>query len=301
MPLRRARLPPHHAGAQALAAVQPQRLPRPAAALADWRLGALQAALQPLCAGIEVHAQAECDSTNTRLLERARGGDGAPCLLVAEHQGAGRGRLGRPWFSDPPEPGSGPPALTFSIGLRLAPADWSGLSLAVGVALAEALGPAVRLKWPNDLCLPDAAAAGLRKLGGVLIETLPLADSTGAARHAVIGIGLNLAVPAARDGLDQPVAGWRELEPQARAAALLPRLAVALLQALTRFEADGLAPFAARYAARDALAGRSVQTGAPAGLSGRAEGIDDRGALRLHTAGGLRLLQSGEVTGVRPC
>jgi BirA family biotin operon repressor/biotin-[acetyl-CoA-carboxylase] ligase len=42
-------------------------------------------------------------------------------------------------------------SLTFSLGLPLAPADWSGLSLAVGVSLAESLDPAIQLKWPNDL------------------------------------------------------------------------------------------------------------------------------------------------------
>ena len=95
---------------------------------------------------------ARTDSTNTQLLERARlarprrvagdvraaaygrrAGDTQPCLLVAEHQTGGRGRLGRVWQS---APGA---SLTFSLALPLTASDWSGLSLAVGVALAEAL------------------------------------------------------------------------------------------------------------------------------------------------------------------
>ena len=94
---------------------------------------------------------------------RAAASDGAtadtqPCLLVAEQQIGGRGRIGRAWRS---APGA---SLTFSLALPLAPADWSGLSLAVGVALAEALQPGPRaegrpwlaVKWPNDLWLVDA-------------------------------------------------------------------------------------------------------------------------------------------------
>ena len=75
----------------------------------------------------------------------------APCLLVAERQTAGRGRHGRPWRSTPGA------SLTFSLAWPLTRADLSGLSLAVGVALADALDatatPRIGLKWPNDLWL----------------------------------------------------------------------------------------------------------------------------------------------------
>jgi BirA family biotin operon repressor/biotin-[acetyl-CoA-carboxylase] ligase len=147
-----------------------------------WDLEPLRRQLAPLLPGLSVEVLAQADSTNTRLLERART-EAEPCLLVAEAQTAGRGRQGRAWTS---APGA---SLTFSLALPLAPADWSGLSLAVGVALADALeSPAGRpaetlrigLKWPNDLWLLDppqdgAGVAGRsigRKLGGVLIETV---------------------------------------------------------------------------------------------------------------------------------
>jgi BirA family biotin operon repressor/biotin-[acetyl-CoA-carboxylase] ligase len=289
MPLRREALPRHDAGAQALitAAVNPTALP--------WPTDALAAALGARRPGLRVEVWAEADSSNTRLLDRARGGDAAPCLLVVEHQTAGRGRLGRPWFADAPAADGppGPATLCLSLGLVLAPTDWSGLSLAVGVALAEALGPEVTLKWPNDLWLADGPGPG-RKLGGVLIETLPLADG---GRYAVIGVGLNLAAPAPRPGLEQPVAGWREIDPKATADALLARIAAPLLDAVLAFERGGFAAFAARYAARDGLAGRTVQA---QGLSGIAEGVDRDGALRLRTAEGAVAVRSGEVS-VRPC
>lgn len=269
---------------------------RPARTAApDWRLEALQAELEPLRPGIAVECLAETDSTNTRLLERARAGDTGVRLLVCEHQTAGRGRLGRPWFSDAAATAGGPPQLCFSLGLPFGPSDWSGLSLAVGVALAEALHPSVQLKWPNDLCLADAEGHG-RKLGGVLIETLPLP----AGRHAVIGIGINLAPPVPRPGLAQATAGWREIEPQAAAPDLLARLAPALLHALAAFESAGFSSFVPRFADRDALAGRPVTTTDPAVPAGRADGVDARGALRLLTDGSLRLLHSGEVS-VRAC
>lgn len=260
-----------------------------------WPTDALAAALGARRPGLRVEVEAEADSSNTRLLERARGGDAAPCLLVVERQTAGRGRMGRPWFADAPaaDAPAGPATLCLSLGLVLAPSDWSGLSLAVGVALAEALGPEVTLKWPNDLWLAGGPGPG-RKLGGVLIETLPLADG---GRYAVIGVGLNLAAPAPRPGLEQPVAGWREIDPMATADVLLARIAAPLLDAVLAFEHGGFAAFAARYAARDGLAGRAVQA---QGLSGIAEGVDRDGALRLRTTEGELAVRSGEVS-VRPC
>ncbi|HSV68622.1 MAG TPA: biotin--[acetyl-CoA-carboxylase] ligase [Methylibium sp.] len=258
-----------------------------------WPTDALAASLGALRPGLRVEVLAEADSSNTRLLERARGGDVAPCLLVVERQTAGRGRMGRPWFTEPAAAGAppGPGTLCLSLGLVLAPADWSGLSLAVGVALAEALGPAVQLKWPNDLWL-----AG-RKLGGVLIETLPLPDG---GRYAVIGVGLNLATPTARPGLEQPVAGWRETAPQVTADQLLSTVAAPLVEAVQVFEGAGFAAFTSRYAARDALAGRPVQTRGAEALQGVADGVDAQGALRVRTADGSVAVRSGEVS-VRPC
>ena len=131
-----------------------------------WPCDAIRDALAPLLPGCRVEVLAEVASTNSELMRRARDGQTEPTLLVAERQTAGRGRLGRAWHS-----GRGD-ALTFSLGLPLAPADWSGLSLAVGVSVAESLHPQLRLKWPNDLWLDD------RKLAGILIET---ASSGGSA------------------------------------------------------------------------------------------------------------------------
>jgi len=110
-----------------------------------WPVAALAEALAPHVPGCAVEVAAEIDSTNSELMRRARAGRAAPVLLVAEAQTAARGRLGRGWQSGNGDVGG---ALACSLGLPLAPRDWSGLSLAVGLALAEALHPEIGLKWP---------------------------------------------------------------------------------------------------------------------------------------------------------
>jgi BirA family biotin operon repressor/biotin-[acetyl-CoA-carboxylase] ligase len=246
----------------------------------NWPAEAIWEAVSPLLPGFTVEVLPELDSTNTELMRRARAGQLEPVLLVAERQTAGRGRLGRQWHS-----GAGD-ALTFSLGLPLAPADWSGLSLAVGVAVAEALHPDLQLKWPNDLWWQD------RKLGGILIET-----AVGlAARYAVIGIGLNIA-PRPGSGLSTPPAALHELVPGLDAAQALQRIAVPLVSSVQAFEQYGFAPFQARFNARDALAERAVKLSD--GTTGTAHGASENGALLVHTAAGMTAVTSAEVS-VRP-
>jgi BirA family biotin operon repressor/biotin-[acetyl-CoA-carboxylase] ligase len=271
-------VPPHDAFAQALSM---KSLP--------WPVESLWQQLEPLRPGLSVEVMAQADSTNTRLLERARAGENAACLLVAEDQFAGRGRHGRTWTAGPGA------SLTFSIGLPFAPADFSGLSLAVGVALAEALHERVMLKWPNDLWLVDSDGTG-RKLGGILIETV---GTQGGGRHVVVGVGLNIAPLDAPD-LRNTTACLQELDPVATAPATLERVALPLLQALLRFESEGFAAFAEAFARHDLLRGRRVRTTLPEAVEGVAQGVDASGALLLHTAEGLRSITSGEVS-VRPC
>ncbi len=301
---------------------------RPALGL-RWGAEALREQLEPQLPGIEVEVVASADSTNSRLLARAReaGGDrhapiirpgelgpgasladgGAtplgrraadltPCLLVAEEQTAGRGRLGRGWNS------AASRSLTFSLGLPLAPAQWGGLSLAVGVALAEALeprpaSPRLALKWPNDLWLRDAAAPALgRKLGGVLIETV----AVGHHRVVVVGVGLNVLPRAEQSAAGPPLAhGYaclQELDPAAAAPAALAIVAVPLVQALKRFEREGFAPFVPGFAARDLLLGQDVVVHGGSVLEGVATGVDEQGALRVRTACGEHRVVSGEAS-----
>jgi len=246
----------------------------------------------PWLPGFSVEALAEIDSSNAELMRRARAGQTDACLLVAEHQTAGRGRMGKRWVGEPGD------ALTFSLGLPLAPQDWSGLSLAVGLALAQALHPRVRLKWPNDLWLDG------RKLGGILVETANLSAPT-AARWVVVGVGINLRLPSALPPAQAadaappvPPAAVAEWWPQARVGQVLEAVAAPLAQALLRFEREGFASLAAAFAERDAL--RGLRVNISNGQTGLADGVDASGALRLVTDTGPLVLTQHEVS-VRPC
>ena len=260
-----------------------------------WPAEALWQAIDPILPGFTVEVLPQIDSTSSELMRRARAGLAAPTLLVAEEQTAGHGRMGRGWRS------SGQASLTFSLGLALNPADWQGLSLAAGLAVAESLHEGIALKWPNDLWQQG------RKLGGILIETTTLpggADAGGAGRYVVIGIGLNIA-PAQQvlqalthepDAPDAPaVSGvppaWlQSLLPGITAPAALERVALPLVRAVQAFAHVGFAPFAAR----DALAGQTVRLSD--GTQGQAEGVDATGALRVRTAAGVQRITSGEIS-----
>ncbi|MHB8950233.1 MAG: biotin--[acetyl-CoA-carboxylase] ligase, partial [Rhodoferax sp.] len=125
-------------------------------------LQAIREAVLPELPGFEVQWVPQIDSTNSELMRRARAGRFEPVLLLAGQQTAGRGRLGREWFSgvDVQANRASAGSLTFSLGLPLMPLDWSGLSLAVGVSVVESLHPDLRLKWPNDVWLHDRKLAG---------------------------------------------------------------------------------------------------------------------------------------------
>ena len=249
---------------------------------------AIRAAAAP-GALIEVHAA--LDSTSSELLRRAEQA-ADQTFVFAELQSAGRGRRGRVWLA--------PPALnlTFSVLKRFERgfAALSGLSLAIGVAMAETLAtagvPRLALKWPNDL------QADGRKLGGILIE---LGGEFLGPCHAVIGVGINLRLPPAlAAAAGQPVTDLAALcggTPPARND-LAARLTVALARALEQFAAHGFAPFAARYAALDALRDRALTvSGHGDTFAAVGAGVDARGALRVRRdSGDIACLDSAEIT-----
>jgi BirA family biotin operon repressor/biotin-[acetyl-CoA-carboxylase] ligase len=281
-----------------------------------WPAEAVWEALAPVLPGFTVEVLPEVDSSNSELMRRFRGHAGVPpqtepTLLVAEQQSAGRGRLGRSWQSRRGD------SLTFSLGLCLQPADWSGLSLVVGISLAESLDPRnagptrIGLKWPNDLWLRGPAGAedaegSERKLAGILVETA----SWEGLRYVVIGIGINIralalpelaapsgAAPAAPALAALAPGCLQDLHPELDTAATLLRVLPPLVQAVQAFEHFGFAPFQARFAARDVLAGRAVQLSD--GTQGSAHGVGENGALLVHTAAGTKEITSAEVS-VRP-
>ncbi len=161
-----------------------------------YALTALPDRLYPeeLCAGDsrrwlarEVHYLEETDSTNRVAFELARDGAASGAAVIAEHQTAGRGRLGRAFFS---------PAhrnLYTSIVLRpdITIAEAPTLILASAIGVAEAVAATleeakrVEIKWPNDVLID-----GL-KTSGILMEMNSEATKVG---FVILGIGVNLNV-----------------------------------------------------------------------------------------------------------
>lgn len=166
---------------------------------------------------------------------------------------------------------------------------------AAPAAPAAAPGARVRLKWPNDLQLDG------RKLAGILIEAVP----AGPGRvWAVVGIGLNLVRDAAMEAaLGRTLAGAGELfaggfdmrrDPTRILAAILNRLAA--MREI--FVAEGFAPMAARWSARDAYRDEPVRLLQDGALlaEGLARGVDGDGHLLLETDAGLQTIASGELS-----
>lgn len=244
----------------------------------------IAAALGALAPRFDVDVLAECDSTNARLLERAEAGAPSGSVVAAERQTAGRGRMGRPWISAPGD------SLTFSLFWRFAPGtSLGGLSLAVGVALAETLNALavtrVELKWPNDVLLDG------RKLAGVLIELVP-----GAPNAAVIGIGLNLRLPAAMpEELCRQAAA---LDTDLAGSELLGRLLAALHGVLEEFAAGGFVALRERWLRHCAHLDKPVRVlsefAAP--IDGQCVGVDVDGALFVETAVCIQRILSGDVS-----
>lgn len=230
------------------------------------------------------------DSTSQRLLDAARAGWPSGSVCLAEHQTAGRGRLGRPWVS----PYARNLYLSVLWRFRGKARRLSGLSCAMGVAVAQTLrsegADEVRLKWPNDLVW------GERKLGGVLVDVVAGGSD---AVLAVIGVGINVAMPQeAAAAIDQ---AWTDLRSVCSRAPSRNRLAGVLMHhlllSLAEFEEAGLGPFLDRWDALDAVRGRPVTLRwADQLVSGVALGIDGEGALRLARQGRTECYRAGEVS-----
>lgn len=241
--------------------------------------------------GLDIEVVATTGSTNADLRARLETLT-RPLLLAAEAQSAGRGRAGRSWLAAAGD------SLCFSLAWKFAGpiTQLTGLSLAVGVVLAETLAAAgwpVKLKWPNDLLKEGV------KLGGILIESALVrsAPTTAPQIWAVIGVGLNTrSNPALTAAVGNDIAALGS-EPVDRDA-LLASLATALAAALPQFDALGLAPFAARWEALHAHAGQPVTIleGGQIREQGIAFGIDASGCLLLDTAAGRIAVSVGDVS-----
>lgn len=242
--------------------------------------------------GRDIQVFQETTST-TDILERlARDGVREGVVIFAESQSRGRGRLGRPWRSPP---GKG---LWFSILLRptLRPQAITRLTVATATALSRAIRRQLPLKpeikWPNDLLLHG------RKLAGVLTELSGELDSV---HHASLGIGINVNLTAAdfppelrTTATSLHLALGRPVDRPALAAVVLQELDAAY----SAIHDGGFRTLADEWCAQCTTLGKTiaVQTGQRR-IVGRAESLDDEGALLLRTEHGrLERIVGGDVT-----
>ena len=233
----------------------------------------------------------ECESTSTLLFERAEQGAPSGSVVVTDRQTAGRGSRGRSWIATPES------SLTFSVLWRFEGGmdRLSGLSLAVGVAVVQALeacgASGVSLKWPNDILVDNA------KLGGILIELQGDMDSS----TAVIGIGLNLSRPDHIDLRDlalEPAALDALLRPLPERHALFALLLIQLAQVLDRFARGGFSELREDWQKRNAWQDRPVflLRDGRVEKEGICRGADADGALLVETTAGIERVLSGDLS-----
>jgi BirA family biotin operon repressor/biotin-[acetyl-CoA-carboxylase] ligase len=242
--------------------------------------------------GRDIQVFEQTTSTNDVIEMLARDGVREGVVVFAEAQTKGRGRLGRKWMS-PTHKG-----LWFSILLRpdLRPQETTQLTAASATALRRAIkivtGLSAEIKWPNDLLV------GGKKVVGILTEMSAEVDRV---RHVILGIGVDV---------NQDVA---EFPPELRKIATSLKieagqeisraeLAVEILRELdcdyTRMAGGKFSDVADEWEAGCATIGKnvSVQMGARQ-VRGRAEALDDDGALLVRTEHGrLERIIGGDVT-----
>ncbi len=242
----------------------------------------------PSTCAFDVEIVDTIDSTNSELLRR-NGPHGK--VIAAEMQSMGRGRMGRSWLG---EPGG---SLTFSLAWKFdrGAGFLSGLSLAVGIALARAMMDCgiegIRLKWPNDVLY------NFHKLAGILIEVK--GDMLGPTL-AVIGIGINFSLSEkTKQHIDQAVIGLSSM-PVANPGRnrLFHAVLSRLFDVLGQFEKSGFAPFKEEWLRLNAYDNKPVRLKLPSGKieEGHVAGVSDRGEILIDSDQGTIAFASGEVS-----
>jgi BirA family biotin operon repressor/biotin-[acetyl-CoA-carboxylase] ligase len=240
---------------------------------------------------VQVHD--ELASTNALAMQRGHPWE----VLVAEHQGAGRGRLDRSW-----EAPAGT-SLTFSATVPPPQEAPGWVPLVAGLAVAEAIhattGLDATLKWPNDVLLP---ADGLRKVCGILCEYRPPSGLT--PPLVVVGIGLNVTQARAQLPVDTAtslaLAGAEAVDREDLLVTVLDRFATRYAALL----AGGPAADGVRAAYRDACLtlGTQVRLERPGGVATTALAldVDAEGVLVVDEGSGPTRYAAGDVTHLRP-
>ena len=234
--------------------------------------------LGPRHPSIPLQLLQETDSTNLRLKEGLREGVlSAPCLMIAESQTAGRGRLGRAFISPP---GTG---LYMSLLYRPEGAWDPGritilAAVAVCRAVEEATGLQPGIKWVNDLFLRG------KKICGILAEAT--------LEHVIIGIGLNLRTPPG--GFPEAAGPAGALDTNVDRLLLAGKIAGYLLDGLQDLSHPAIIQ---GYRQRMFLTGREIQYRKNGEQKNAlVTGVDDTGGLMIRDAQGDHILRTGEVS-----
>ena len=227
----------------------------------------------------------ETGSTNADLVARLAAGELVPegYWLVADRQSAGRGRQGRNWIDAPGN-------FMGSTVVRLNETDPppATLSFVASLAVYETVLPgladpsSLMLKWPNDVLLGGA------KFCGLLLEC--------EREHAVIGIGVNLAVAPAI--ADRAVRSLSQTGPSPTRDAFAHALASQMAVEVQRWREYGMEPIVNRWKAAAHPVGTSLSVHDTGGerLSGQYDGLQQDGALRLRMADGTtHVVHAGDV------
>jgi BirA family biotin operon repressor/biotin-[acetyl-CoA-carboxylase] ligase len=268
--------------------------------------------------GVEFHPA--IGSTNSRLRElltgaaegvgpdasRLASADGALWWVVlTDHQTGGRGRLGRVW--EVPDRASVAVSAAVPVESRDGATGLGWLPLLAGLALARAITAtteraghalAPRLKWPNDVLLPED---GDRKVSGILCE---LVDVPGPEPRRAVVVGTGVNVDQDRDELPVDTATSVALT---GVRVRREDLVVAYLHELATLVGPGVGARLGADGARDAYRaacstlGQVVRVHLPVGepVEGTAVAVDDTGALVVDTPSGRRAFAAGDVVHVR--
>jgi BirA family biotin operon repressor/biotin-[acetyl-CoA-carboxylase] ligase len=242
--------------------------------------------------GDPLHFYSETASTNDVAAALAERGAPEGTTVVASSQTAGRGRLGRGWFSPP---GAG---LYVSVVFRN-PRAVPLLTIAGGVAVADgvraATGLPVALKWPNDVVVESGVPLARRKIAGILAEASSGAEGV---QHVVLGFGINLRPAAYRlDLADRASSIETELGRVPDGGAVLAETLCVLAAYSEAVHAGEAASLIDRWRALSPSSrGATVAWDTPDGTrSGVTAGIDDSGALLVRAGRGVERIISGEV------
>ena len=242
--------------------------------------------------GRDIQVFEQTTSTNDVVEKLARDGVKEGAVVFAESQTKGRGRLGRNWTS-PARKG-----LWFSILLRpnLRPQETTQLTVAAAAAVWRAIhavtGLSPEIKWPNDILI------GGKKVVGILTE---LSAEVDRVKHITLGIGVDVNLTANELPLElRKIATSLRIESgkTIERAELATQILRELDKDYSRVCSGKFAALADEWEAHCSTIGKQVTVGiGERRLRGRAEALDDDGALLLRTEHGrLERVIGGDVT-----